>query len=132
MAQNMTDSFATCTVYEETPTAKYEAAAKILSNHDAIVADCTRLDLKSQKDLPRSSDRAAADAMLRAVVRQLLAMNHEALPMDSSVDAEQAAVAAETVAARLCAPRDMGAPAAQVLRKTLAQAAKALRGPRLN
>jgi hypothetical protein len=70
--------------------------------------------------------------MLRAVVHQLLAVNNEALPVDGSVDAEQAAVVAETVAARLCVPRDMGAPAAQVLRKTLTQAAKALRGTRLD
>ncbi len=132
MAQNMTDSFSTCTVYEEASAAKFQAAAKIMSNYDAIVADCTRFDPKSQKDLPRSSDRAAADAMLRAVVHQLLAVNNEALPVDGSVDAEQAAVVAETVAARLCVPRDMGAPAAQVLRKTLTQAAKALRGTRLD
>mmetsp|Transcript_36858 Transcript_36858/g.89312 ORF Transcript_36858/g.89312 Transcript_36858/m.89312 type:complete len:648 (+) Transcript_36858:4705-6648(+) len=127
-ANKLMDSFATSTLYEETPSARQQAASKILSNHQAIVADSTNSDPQSQKETPRATDVDAAIAILRAVVTKLIKDVHDDgddIVVDPSVDATEAALAARTVASRLCVPRDMGAPAAQVLRKSLIQAADA-------
>ena len=125
-ANILMDSFATSNRYEETATAKHQAASKIISNHQAIVADCTNSNPQSQKETGRATDVDAADTILRAVVVKLLQDdidNDDDIAVDPSVDATEAALAARTVASRLCVPRDMGAPAAQVLRKSLIQAA---------
>jgi len=109
-----------------------EAAAKLISNHDAVIKDCTREDPLSQKDVPRGNDEEAADAVLRYVASIMLspspseAVNSAPL-LDISTDKVQGASrAARTVAARLCVPRDMGAPAAKIFRKVLATVADRL------
>jgi len=110
-----------------------EAAAKLISNHEAVVADCTRSDPKSQKDLPRSTDESSADLALHFASSVLLsdgenvmdvARNHPLPSSSSSWDAAEAGRAARTVASRVCVPRDMGRPAAVLLRGVLVEAAK--------
>lgn len=135
-ATALRDEFLTSAVYQEdtdvtnhdnnmastsTTTARHEAAAKILSNHEAIAKDCTNVDPQSQQDLERAGDVGVADAMLRATVEALLSEDH--VPPGRPEHPAAAAQTARTVAARLCVPRDMGAPAAQVLRRTLTQLA---------
>lgn len=104
-----------------------EAAAKIISNHDAIIADCTSRDPKSQQHFQRSSSVDVADQLIRHVISLLLKGN-EAIgkARSSSLDTvltndqkSDAALAARTIASRLCAPRDMSAPAAKILRAIL-------------
>lgn len=69
-------------------------------------------------------DVGVADAMLRATVEALLLSEDRVVPPPGRPEHPAAAApAARTVAARLCVPRDMGAPAAQVLRRTLTQLA---------
>lgn len=104
------------------------AAAKLISNHEAIVKDCTDTDPKSQKDLARASDVDHADEALRTVAHRLLSLSSSSSsqPLTRSASSEGAAAASlalRTVARRLCAPRDMGAPSAKVLRETLLQVA---------
>ena len=103
-----------------------EAVTKLLSNYDAVVNDCTRGDPVSQKNIGRAVDKRVTDKLLRYVASILLsenvvesAMNAPLLDLDT-VERADAIVAARTVAARLCVPRDMGTPAAKVLRGTLA------------
>ncbi|MEL7341318.1 MAG: glutathione S-transferase family protein, partial [Bacteroidota bacterium] len=66
------EEFTSSITYEESQSASLEAATKILSNKEAIVADCTREEPKSQKEIPRARDQEAADAALRATVSSLL------------------------------------------------------------
>lgn len=106
--------------------ARSEAASKLLANHAAVVADATSTEPKSQKELRRldPSKAPAMDAALRASAAALLAGS---LPAEvPAVDAEGRPVApmdlaraCRYVAARLCIPRDMGAPAGVALRATL-------------
>ena len=111
----------------------HEAAAKLILNHEAVVADCTRSDPKSQKDLLRSTDESSADLALQFATSVLLsdgenvmdvARNHPLPSSSSSWDATEAALAARMVAARICVPRDMGRPAAVLLRGVLVEAAR--------
>jgi glutathione S-transferase len=123
-AKVLTGSFSVSTTYEDTPAARTEAAAKLVSNHKAIVADATNADPKSQKQVTRATDAESADAALRATTHSLLSGKEPNVEVFTSK--QEAATAARTVAARLCVPRDMGAPAAHILRKTLTQLADKL------
>jgi len=110
-----------------------EAAYKLVSNREAVIADCTREDPKSQRHLGRASDVHAADVALRIVVGVLLSEGDPiARARESTLpdmeNAKDGASAARTVAARLCVPRDMGAPAASILRAVLAIVADRLEG----
>ncbi|KAL7545985.1 hypothetical protein ACHAWF_009332 [Thalassiosira exigua] len=117
-----------------------EAAAKLISNHEAVVEDCTRDDPKSQQHIDRAlGGEDAADAVLRHVVSLLLSENDTLVearvaPLPDTImeggsnTAKVAALAARIVATRLCVPRDMSAPAASILRATLATVADRLEG----
>jgi hypothetical protein len=103
-----------------------EAAAKLITNHEAVVKDCTRQEPLSQKDIPRASDETTADALLRYVTSVLLSSPTimESATTASLLDIPQdkmqeASVAARAVASRLCVPRDMSAGAAKMLRYVL-------------
>ena len=71
-------------------------------------------------------DVTASDRLLRYITSLLLsddaydAARRQPIPEMTAAERADAAVAARTVAARLCVPRDMGAPAAKVLRVILA------------
>jgi len=137
LSQQMTSSFADAVVVDVDGTFALEAASKLISNYEAVVNDCTNAEPKSQKDVQRGTDSKAADLVLRYVASILLSPNpsQEAaeaplvvLDSDSSgtTATQDAALAARTVAARLCVPRDMGAPAAKLFRKVLATVANRL------
>jgi glutathione S-transferase len=115
-----------------------EAARKIVSNREAIVKDCSNADPKSQASLARCKDADVADAVIRFVAEVLVKGTNESesahtsavenarsLPLSSALEEmgkdqrQDAALAAKTVASRLCAPRDMSAPAAKILRSVL-------------
>jgi glutathione S-transferase len=103
-----------------------EAAIKLVSNHDAIVKDCTRQDPISQQIIHRATDEMVAEKLVRYVTSILLsndafdsARRAPLLNVDG-IERADAAAAARAVAARLCVPRDMGGPAAKILRGTLA------------
>ena len=104
-----------------------EAAAKLVSNHEAIVKDCTRDDPQSQQHIKRASDAVAADAILRYVCKLLLSDDdtlkkaYES-PLPETISPDGAA-AARVVASRLCSPRDISAPAASILRAALCSVA---------
>ena len=115
------------------PRAYHEAAEKLVSNHEAVIADCTRTDPVSQKELTRATMKeasASADLALRAVADALLRTSLEVtIPtFDTQEGLEAARVALGVVAARLCVPRDMGCEGARVLRGVLVQLAKELEG----
>lgn len=108
--------------------ARLAAATKLISNHVAIVKDCTNADPKSQKDLARASDVDHADEALRTVAHRLLSSSSSEPPPqprreEKNHHQEAASLALRTVARRLCVPRDMGASSAKVLRETLLQVA---------
>ena len=105
-----------------------EAAAKVISNHEAIAKDCTNPDPKSQQNISRAGSVESAEKMLLAVARMLLKEDNaiqeakSCLLEDMGVGDDErldAAKAAKTVATRLCTPRDMSAPAAKILRAVL-------------
>ena len=130
-AARITNSFLDVAIQEDDKKMhSKEAAAKLVANHEAIVKDCTSTgeDTKFQKHIDRASNSAAADMMLRFVCKCLLSENNtleeakEASLVDM-ISAKDAAAAARVVASRLCVPRDMSAPAASILRATLATAA---------
>jgi len=108
---------------------RLEAAMKLINNHEAIVKDCTNADPKSQQDLGRAADSKNADWMLRIITAVLLNIDMNSSDDDTCADINfgDASVAAKTVASRLCVPRDMGAPAAAVLRYELSSVASELR-----
>jgi glutathione S-transferase len=121
--------------------AAQQAAHKLISNHEAVIADCTRAEPISQKELERAAagNVEAANAILLQVAHVLTRMaaagndNDErnnaswmtmahTEPMHVNIppnERAEAAKAARTVAARLCVPRDIGAPAAKILRGVL-------------
>lgn len=113
--------------------AAMEAATKVIRNRDAIVADATESEAKSQKHLERldADEAAAVEAMLAECAVRLLALAEgdtagpsRCVSFLAGVDAAEAgsiASAAKYVAARLCAPRDLSAAAAALLRATLRQ-----------
>merc|ERR1740139_882803 len=114
--------------------AALEAAAKLISNHEAVVADCLREEPLSQQHIPRASGTDTADVLLRHVVAVLLdtaapspsASAAAATDLLVGCDADataQGALALRTVSKRLCVPRDMGAPSAALLRKILCSVA---------
>lgn len=107
-----------------------EAASKLLANHEAIVADCIRQDPASQKHLLRATKEDVADKVLRYTASLLIAsavtdgdMSAVDIAKSSSLvdvsDPAEGALALRTVATRLCVPRDMGTPAALILRGVL-------------
>jgi len=111
-----------------------EAALKLAANHVAVVKDCTRIDPKSQEHIGRAANSDAADVMLRYVTSLLLSNNDTLsqaqegplLDVDEKRSAKDSASAARIVASRLCAPRDMSAPAAGILRAVLTTVADRL------
>jgi glutathione S-transferase len=106
-----------------------QAAEKLITNHEAVIADCTNQDPKSQQHIGRSDDPSAADIVLRHVCSLLLLEDGNAIleaaqtrPMVEISDNQDrlgASQAARTVATRLSVPRDMGAPSAKILRAVL-------------
>lgn len=106
-----------------------EAAAKVISNHEAIAKDCANPEPKSQQTVPRANSEETAEKVLLAVAQMLLKKDkaiREAkttiIPEDMGIGDDErldAAKAAKTVAMRLCVPRDMSAPAAKILRAVL-------------
>lgn len=124
--------------------AAQQAAHKLIGNHEAVVADCTRAEPISQKELERAAaeNLQAANAILLQVAHVLTRIAAAAANDDdnsasssswmrmaqtepmhvnisSPTERAEAAKAARTVAARLCVPRDLGAPAAKILRGVL-------------
>jgi len=99
------------------------AASKIISNHKYIVEDCTNVKPESQTDLTRAKSEEAADIGLRAVVSSLFNISQSddiICPIfDDENDSEDGSQALNTIARRLCVPRDMGAPSAATLRRIL-------------
>jgi glutathione S-transferase len=123
--------------------AALEAASKLISNHEAVVADCVREEPLSQQHVARatSSGKETADLLLRHVSSVLLHHAAATSPLsyattdasikdllhDSDADATaQGALALQTVSKRLCVPRDMGAPSAALLRGILSSVAENL------
>ncbi len=105
---------------------RIEAAAKLIGNYEAIINDCTNKDPKSQQDLGRAEDPKNADWVVRLVAAKLLNVECPQTADDAGVDMTDAAMAARTIASRLCVPRDVGGPAASVLRYELAKTASEL------
>ena len=117
--------------------AALEAAAKLVSNHDAVLRDCLgAVEPKSQGHIPRADEEKGptVDALLRHVASLLLDAaggGERATPLAppsirggrSTGEKTQGALALRTVAKRLCVPRDMGAPSAALLRGILATVA---------
>ena len=103
-----------------------EAAKKIISNHEAIALDCTNQDPRSQKNIGRSVDKGNAERVIQKVAEILLKGNKastsaKTFPLEDfgQNSRNDAAIAARTIASRLCTPRDMSAPAAKILRGVL-------------
>ena len=117
--------------------AALEAAAKLIGNHEAVVADCVREEPLSQKHIPRAGSKETADVLLRHVSSLLLQMaaaeestleTTVSVPTDlNESEIEQGALALQTVSKRLCVPRDMGAPSAALLRGLLSSVAETLK-----
>ena len=125
-----------------------EAARKIVSNRDAIIKDCSNADPKSQASIGRCQSADNAEAMMQHVVTSLLngananadadadsnagSKDVSSMPLSSALEGmdddqrKDAALAARTVASRLCVPRDMSAPAAKILRSALMATSKRL------
>jgi len=114
----------------------FEAAAKVISNHEAIASDCSNKDPKSQVHISRSGSEVIADVLLSYIASLLMnegdkaikfvQSEHLQLPAIEDGDKSDMAQAARTVASRLCVPRDMSAPAAKVLRTVLLAVAEKL------
>jgi len=114
----------------------FEAAAKIISNHEAIVSDCANKDPKSQVHISRSGSEEIADVLISYIASLLMNEGDKAiefarsenlqLPDIQDGDKADMAQAARTIASRLCAPRDMSAPAANILRTVLLAVAEKL------
>lgn len=106
------------------PEARLEAATKLLGNHEAVVADAVNPEPRSQKELARlpESKAPAVDATLRVLAAALLSGEDSALvpptadALGRPIDVAEVDTTCRYLAARLCVPRDMGAPAATALR----------------
>ena len=130
-AEKLTDSFASYKFDEAEDKFVQEAANKLISNHEAIVKDCTYVEPLSQKHIDRASDGDVADQVLRYVATILVSDDNiidlaKSSPIVQVENAKDGALAAKTVASRLCVPRDMSAPAAAVLRGVLSIVANRL------
>ena len=125
--------------------ARSEAAAVLIRNRAAIVADATNQEPKSQPQLRRLEEREAplVESILQTATEKLLGPLLGPLERDEDADEDEAISGREMleemldedwteaeiasirgrsarfVAARLCVPRDMGAAAGAVLRATL-------------
>ena len=105
------------------------AARALVNNRVNVLADAVNEAPKSQTQLRRleGEDAEAVDAGLREVCRRLLDLPAESLVPEYATSPEQAAAVArgsKYVASRICVPRDMGAPAAALLRATLLEIAE--------
>lgn len=134
-AAKLSESFAEqAETIESDPAFAIEAATKLVANHEAVVKDCTRKEPLSQKHIPRASNEQVASQVLRCVASILVESSEAALdaartaPLFEITDTGEGALVARTVACRLCAPRDMSAPAAALLRGVLATVASRLDG----
>ena len=88
----------------------------------SIIADALDAAPKTQKHLKRvdDEDRRLVEGALREACRRLLSVDDfEDDYMETPADAAVVAKAARYVASRICAPRDMSAPAASALRCAL-------------
>ena len=94
-----------------------EAAAALEKNRAAVARDASDQAPKTQPHVARCQTLQGADAAIDAALATLSGGSAAALGGD-------ARVAAAAIAARLCAPRDMGAPAARALRHVLLTLAK--------
>jgi glutathione S-transferase len=124
---------------EEDAEALMEAARKVISNREAIIGDCCRPKPQAQTQIERvpytAEARAEVDAMLRRVAGAMIASATKQSSSSSSFSesassaefsaSPTAAAAAKVIASRLCAPRDMGLPAATALRSRLMEVAMA-------
>ena len=98
------------------------AARAVLSNREAVIADALNTEPRTQTQLKRldEEDRPLVEGTLREACRRLLGVDdHDDDYMEHAGDAAVVAEAARYVASRICAPRDMSAPAASALRCSL-------------
>lgn len=121
------------------PHAAVAAATKLVRNRQAVVADAVSSEPKTQRELKRleADEAEAVELVLAECATRLLALAEAGGDADATAktlrrsrsflggleapEAVSAARAAKYVAARLCAPRDLGASAAALLRATLRQ-----------
>jgi len=148
-AEGLTSSFGTAASTNHNGVigtgARFEAAIKLVSNHPAVIRDCTTSSdtTKSQKDIERVDDPSSADVLLRYVASILISeaaggrdtngamgdlVEYDLVRMEGGGGEEAMAKAARVVAARISVPRDMGRGAAVVLRGILAGVADRLEG----
>uniref|UniRef100_A0A7S2XX44 GST N-terminal domain-containing protein n=1 Tax=Fibrocapsa japonica TaxID=94617 RepID=A0A7S2XX44_9STRA len=126
-SQVPTEAVVVTTDIDSQKKATLEAAKRLILNHNAVIADCTNPDPKTQADLNRATDDGAAevaDIALRALAASLLNDDSSVAQVppelaESTEKSEVAAKAMRVIAGRLCVPRDMGAPAAGILRREL-------------
>ena len=132
-ASNLVNGFASYDENAEERKYVIEAATKLITNHEAVVNDCVMADPLSQKHIPRASDKDVADILLRFVASILVdvAVSSESestlssieiaktIPLVDVNDASEGALALRALSSRLCVPRDMGSPAAKMLRGVL-------------
>ena len=100
-----------------------EAVAALSKNRKNVARDASDPSPKTQPHVKRAATVQAADEAIDAAL--------VVLDGGKARVSGEAKVAAAAIAARLCAPRDMGAPAAAALRHTLLALAKKPRGSRL-
>ena len=101
-----------------------EAIAALSKNRKNVARDASDSSPKTQPHVKRAATVQAADEAINAALARLSGEDTKRLSKDAKV-------AAAAIAARLCAPRDMGAPAAAALRHTLLNLAGKPRGSRL-
>ena len=120
----LAESRADATVLDD-KAAVAEAIAALSNNRKNVARDASDASPKTQPHVKRAKTVQAADEAIDAALARLGGEDTKRLSKDAKV-------AAAAIAARLCAPRDMGAPAAAALRHTLlVLAEKKPRGSRL-